>query len=152
MRARELGKHGRAGWVRAFDPHRCRGEGALIRLLYIEDNDDNAYMLKLRLELLDIYEVILADTGQAGVTLAKQAQPALIILDLEMAGLDGWETARRLRDDPQTCNIPIIALSAHALAGSFERALAAGCDDFATKPVEFDRLVVKIERLLTKTR
>jgi two-component system cell cycle response regulator DivK len=118
------------------------------RLLYVEDNDDNVYMLKMRLELLDGIEVLVAEDGEKGCAMAVAEQPDLILMDLEMPGVDGWEATRRLKADPQTRSIPVIALSAHALAGTREKALAAGCDEFDTKPIDFDRLVATIGRLL----
>ena len=120
----------------------------MIRILYVEDNDDNVFMLKMRLELTDEFEVLVAEDGAAGVKKATEERPDLILMDLEMPIVDGWEAARRLKANPDTRAIPIIALSAHALAGSRERALGAGCDDFDTKPVDFDRLLGKIRRLL----
>jgi CheY-like chemotaxis protein len=93
------------------------------KLLYIEDNDDNVYMLKMRLKLLGRCEVLVAPDGEQGCAMATAEHPDLILMDLEMPGVDGWE-----------------ALSAHALAGTREKALAAGCDEFDTKPVDFDRL------------
>jgi two-component system cell cycle response regulator DivK len=120
----------------------------VIRILYVEDNDDNVYMLKMRLELLDEFEVLTAEDGEKGCEMAASEKPELILMDLEMPGIDGWEATRRLKGNPQTRNIPIIALSAHALAGSREKALAAGCDEFDTKPVEFDRLVATMRRVL----
>jgi len=118
------------------------------KVLYVEDNDDNVYMLKMRLELLDNFEVVVAEDGEKGCTMALSERPDIILMDLEMPVVDGWEATRRLKADPQTRDIPIIALSAHALAGSREKALAAGCDEFDTKPVEFDRLVATMRRLL----
>jgi len=122
------------------------------RLLYVEDNDDNIYMLKMRLELLDGFEVLVASDGEQGCAVARAEQPDLILMDLEMPGVDGWEATRRLKADPQTRHIPVIAISAHALAGTREKALAAGCDEFDTKPIDFDRLLAKIERLLKAGR
>jgi CheY-like chemotaxis protein len=119
-----------------------------MKILYIEDNDDNVYMLKMRLELLDGYEVLAAEDGEKGCELAASERPDLILMDLEMPIIDGWEATRRLKSNPQTRDIPIIALSAHALAGAREKALAAGCDEFDIKPIEFDRLVGTIQRLL----
>jgi two-component system, cell cycle response regulator DivK len=118
------------------------------RILYVEDNDDNVYMLKMRLDLTGSYEVLVAEDGRQGIAMAQAERPDLILMDLELPGIDGWEATRRLKADPATRTIPIIALSAHALAGARERALAAGCDDFDTKPVVFDRLLEKITRLL----
>jgi len=123
-------------------------EAAVMRILYVEDNDDNVYMLKMRLELTDQFEVLVAEDGEKGCAIAAAEHPDLILMDLELPGLDGWEATRRLKDNPATRDIPIIALSAHALAGSREKALAAGCDEFDTKPVEFDRLLAKIRRLV----
>ena len=120
----------------------------MTKVLYVEDNDDNVYMLKMRLELLDDFEVVTAEDGEKGCAMALSEHPDIILMDLEMPGVDGWEATRRLKADPQTRDIPIIALSAHALAGSREKALAAGCDEFDTKPVEFERLVATVRRLL----
>jgi CheY-like chemotaxis protein len=120
----------------------------VIKVLYIEDNDDNVYMLKMRLELLDEFEVLTAENGEKGCDMAAVERPDVILMDLEMPGIDGWEATRRLKSNPQTSHIPVIALSAHALAGSREKALAAGCDEFDTKPIEFDRLVAKLRRAL----
>jgi CheY-like chemotaxis protein len=120
----------------------------VIRILYVEDNDDNVFMLKMRLELLDEFEVLVAEDGEKGCEKALAEKPDLILMDLEMPVVDGWEATRRLKSQPATRDIPVIALSAHALAGTREKALAAGCDEFDTKPVEFDRLVATIRRVL----
>ena len=120
----------------------------MIKVLYIEDNDDNVYMLKMRLELTDEFEVLTAEDGEKGCEMAAAERPDIVLMDLEMPGIDGWEATRRLKSNPDTCDIPVIALSAHALAGSREKALAAGCDEFDTKPVEFDRLVATLRRVL----
>jgi CheY-like chemotaxis protein len=120
----------------------------VIKVLYIEDNDDNVYMLKMRLELLGDMEVLAAEDGEKGCEMAASERPDLILMDLEMPVIDGWEATRRLKSNPETRDIPIIALSAHALAGSREKALAAGCDEFDTKPIEFDRLVATVRRVL----
>ena len=120
----------------------------MIRLLYVEDNDDNVYMLKMRLELMDEFEVLVAEDGEKGCEAAAREMPDLILMDLEMPVVDGWEASRRLKSNPDTRHIPIIGLSAHAMAGEREKALAAGCEEFDTKPVEFDRLIGKIRRLL----
>ena len=117
-------------------------------LLYIEDNEDNLYMLQLRFDVLGRYEIISATDGAAGLAMAAAERPDLILMDLNLPEVDGWEAARRLKADPLTRDIPIIALSAHAMAGDREKALATGCDDFDTKPVEFDRLLAKIEQAL----
>jgi CheY-like chemotaxis protein len=118
------------------------------KVLYVEDNDDNVYMLKMRLELLDGFEVVVAEDGEKGCVAALAERPDIILMDLELPGMDGWEAARRLKSHPQTRCIPIIALSAHVLADARERALAAGCDEFDSKPVDFDRLLTTIRRLL----
>jgi CheY-like chemotaxis protein len=118
------------------------------RILYVEDNDDNVYMLKMRLELEADFEVLVAEDGEKGCAAAERELPDLILMDLEMPVVDGWEASRRLKSNPATRQIPIIGLSAHALAGEREKALAAGCEEFDTKPVEFDRLMGKIRRLL----
>jgi two-component system, cell cycle response regulator DivK len=122
--------------------------GLVTRILYVEDNEDNVYMLKMRLELTDEFEVLVAEDGEEGCAMAASEVPDLILMDLEMPVIDGWEATRRLKSKPETRSIPVIGLSAHALAGEREKALAAGCDDFDTKPVEFDRLVAKIRKLL----
>jgi CheY-like chemotaxis protein len=122
------------------------------RILYIEDNDDNVYMLKLRFELLDGFEVLVADNGKEGIVTAIAERPDLILMDLDLPVVNGWEASRRLKSDPATQDIPIIALTAHAMAGSREKALAAGCDDFDTKPLDFDRLLQKINVLLAGDR
>ena len=124
------------------------GHSIMTKVLYVEDNDDNVYMLKMRLELLDNFEVVVAEDGEKGCAMALSERPDIILMDLEMPLVDGWEATRRLKADPQTRDIPVIALSAHALAGAREKALAAGCDEFDTKPVEFDRLVSTMRRLL----
>jgi len=118
------------------------------RLLYVEDNEDNLYMLQLWFDVLGNYEILSARDGAAGIAMAAAEQPDLILMDLNLPQIDGWEATRRLKADPLTRDIPVIALSAHAMAGDREKALATGCDDFDTKPVEFDRLLVKIEQAL----
>ena len=120
----------------------------MTKVLYVEDNDDNVFMLKMRLELLGDFEVVTAEDGEKGCAMAVSESPDIILMDLEMPVVDGWEASRRLKSDPQTRDIPIIALSAHALAGTREKALAAGCDEFDTKPIEFDRLLATMRRVL----
>ena len=122
------------------------------KVLYVEDNDDNVYMLKMRLELLGDFEVVSAEDGEKGCAMALSERPDIILMDLEMPVVDGWEATRRLKNDPQTRDIPIIALSAHALAGERDKALAAGADEFDTKPIEFERLVATLHRLLAARR
>jgi two-component system, cell cycle response regulator DivK len=118
------------------------------RILYVEDNEDNVYMLKMRLELTDEFEVLVAEDGEKGCAMAASERPDLILMDLEMPVIDGWEATRRIKSKPETRGIPVIGLSAHALAGERDKALAAGCEDFDTKPVELDRLLAKMRRLL----
>jgi CheY-like chemotaxis protein len=117
------------------------------KILYVEDNEDNVYMLKRRLERRG-FTVEIASDGAAGVARAKVGVPDLILMDLSLPVMDGWEASRELKALPETRGIPIIALSAHVLEGEREKALAAGCDEFDTKPVELDRLLGKIEALL----
>src|SRR5262249_61932291 len=108
--------------------HRARqrdGSSIVTKVLYVEDNDDNVYMLKMRLELLDDFEVVTAEGGEKGGAMALTERPDIILMDLEMPVVDGWEATRRLKEDPQTRDIPIVALSAHALAGEREKALGA---------------------------
>jgi CheY-like chemotaxis protein len=121
----------------------------VLRILYVEDNADNAYMLKTRLELTDEFEVLVAEDGEKGCEIAAAKRPDLILMDLEMPVVDGWEATRRLKSNPETRDMPVIGLSAHALAGEREKALAAGCEEFDTKPVEFDRLLGKIRKLFS---
>ena len=120
----------------------------MTKILYVEDNDDNVFMLKMRLALLGDFEVLTAEDGEKGCEMAAAERPDIILMDLEMPNVDGWEATRRLKGNPQTCDIPVIALSAHALAGEREKALAAGCNEFDTKPIEFDRLVATLRRVL----
>jgi CheY-like chemotaxis protein len=121
----------------------------VLSILYVEDNEDNAYMLKMRLELTDEFEVLVAEDGEQGCEIAAAKRPDLILMDLEMPVVDGWEATRRLKSNPETRGIPVIGLSAHALADEREKALAAGCEEFDTKPVEFDRLLGKIRKLVS---
>jgi len=120
----------------------------MTKVLYVEDNDDNVFMLKMRLELLGDFEVLTAEDGQKGCEMAAAERPDIILMDLEMPVVDGWEATRRLKDNPQTRDTPIIGLSAHALADERKKALAAGCNEFDTKPIEFDRLVATVRRIL----
>lgn len=118
-----------------------------MKLLYAEDNDDNVYLIKLRLGDIEGHEVLVAPDGEAACRMALAERPDLILMDLELPVLTGWDAARRLKAQPETATIPIVALSAHALAGTREGALAAGCDEFDTKPIDFDRLLAKIAKL-----
>jgi CheY-like chemotaxis protein len=117
-----------------------------MKILYVEDNDDNVYMLKNRLSRAG-FTVVIATTGSQGIAMATSEKPDLILMDLTLPDIDGEEATRRLKADPVTEGIPIIALTAHAMSGDREKALAAGCDDFDTKPVELPRLLEKIGAL-----
>jgi CheY-like chemotaxis protein len=119
----------------------------VIRVLYVDDNEDNIYMLKMRLELLGDFEVLAAEDGERGCEVATIERPDIILMDLEMPVINGWEATRRLKSQPQTRDIPVVALSAHVLSGEREKAMAAGCDEFDTKPIEFERLLSTIRRL-----
>ncbi len=119
----------------------------MTKILYVEDNEDNIYMLSNRLARKG-YEVIVATDGEQGVDLARSEAPALILMDLTLPVVDGWEATRRLKAASETRDIPVIALTAHAMSDDREKALAAGCDDFDTKPVDFKRLLGKIQALL----
>ena len=121
----------------------------MTKILYVEDNDDNVYMLRGRLTRAG-FEVAVATDGAQGVAMAVSAAPDLILMDLSLPVLDGWEATRRLKSAPDTRPIPIIALSAHAMDGDRAKALAAGCDDYDTKPVDLPRLLGKIRTLLAK--
>ena len=119
------------------------------KILYVEENDHNVFMLRGRLRRAG-FDVVVATDGEQGVAMAATEAPALILMDLSLPGLDGWEATRRLKSRPETAAIPVIALSAHAMAGDRERAIAAGCDDYDTKPVDFPRLLDKIRAALGK--
>ena len=122
----------------------------MTRALYVEDNDDNIYLLKMRLEMIEGFEITVAKDGAEAVNLATTDPPDFILMDLNLPVMDGWEATRRLKADPRTANIPVIALTAHAMSGDRERALAAGCDEFDTKPIDFDRLIPMVHRLLKR--
>jgi CheY-like chemotaxis protein len=119
------------------------------KILLVEDNELNRDMLSRRLARRG-YEVVLAVHGEEGVALARSEDPDLILMDLSLPVLDGWEATRILKAEPRTRRIPIIGLTAHAMAGDEERARSVGCDAFDTKPVELDRLLGKIEALLVR--
>jgi CheY-like chemotaxis protein len=118
------------------------------KVLYVEHNDDNLYMLKTRLELLGDFEVLAAEDSDKGCKLAVIERPDVILMDLEMPVTDRWESVRRLKKDPQTRDIPIIGMSAYALASEREEAIATGGDEFDAKPIEFESLVATIRRVL----
>jgi two-component system cell cycle response regulator DivK len=120
------------------------------KILYVEDNDDNVFVLKTRLTRAGFTVVIAAD-GAQGVTMAASEKPDLILMDLSLPVVDGWEATRRIKGAAETKHIPIIAITAHAMTGDREKALAAGCDDFDTKPVELPRLLEKIRALAPRT-
>ena len=122
-----------------------------MKILYVEDNDDNVYVLQNRLARAG-YEVIVARDGVQGVAMARAEQPDLVLMDLSLPVLDGWEATRMIKATPQTRRIPVIALSANAMTGDRESALAAGCDDFDTKPVELPRLLQKIRAFAPQNR
>ena len=117
------------------------------RILLVEDNELNRDMLSRRLQKKG-YEISIAVDGRQGVDMAQTEAPALILMDMSLPVIDGWEATRQLKALPQTRSIPIIALTAHALSGDRERAFAAGCDAFDTKPIDLPRLLAKIEALL----
>jgi len=119
------------------------------RILLVEDNEMNLDMLSRRLQRKG-YEVLIATDGEAGVTMAAAERPDLILMDMSLPVLDGWEATRRLKGTSETAAIPVIALTSHAMAGDREKAMEAGCDDYDTKPVDFERLLLKIEALLKK--
>jgi CheY-like chemotaxis protein len=120
------------------------------KILIVEDNEENRDSLARRLERRG-YSVILAVDGGAGVTMAQDEHPDVILMDLNLPDVDGWEATRILKASSQTASIPVIALTAHAVAGDEQRALQAGCNDYHSKPVEFTRLLGQIEALLKST-
>jgi CheY-like chemotaxis protein len=119
----------------------------LAKILLIEDNEANRDALSRHLKRRG-YEVVMAVDGQQGIAMARSETRALILMDMSLPVLDGWEATRQLKADPQTGSISVIALTAHAMAGDRAKALEAGCDDYDTKPVEFPRLLAKIQALL----
>ena len=120
------------------------------KILLVEDNEMNRDMLSRRL-IKRGYEVVVALDGEQGLDMARVEAPALVLMDMSLPGMDGWEATRQLKAMPDTRNIPVIGLTAHAMAGDREKAIGAGCDDFDTKPVELTRLLEKIETLLRRT-
>ena len=119
----------------------------MIRILYVEDNEDNVYMLSQRLRKHG-FEVSIAFDGEQGIEMARLERPDLILMDLGLPFLDGWTAARRLKEAPDTKAIPIIALSAHTMPGDRERCIAAGANEYMTKPVRLKLLKQTIEELL----
>ncbi|HLG74551.1 MAG TPA: response regulator [Chloroflexota bacterium] len=120
------------------------------KILLVEDNEMNRDMLSRRLERRG-YEVLIAVDGAEGVNLAREKTPDLILMDMSLPVIDGWTATRQLKGDSSTQTIPIIALTAHAMAGDREKAIEAGCDDYDSKPVEFSRLIEKVESFLQRS-
>lgn len=123
----------------------------MTRILLVEDNEMNRDMLSRRLARRG-FEVLIAENGQTGVDLTLSEKPDLVLMDMSLPIMDGWEATRRLKADPDTSAIPIIALTAHAMASDRELAIEAGCDDYDSKPVDLPRLLGKIEQLLAVAR
>ena len=120
----------------------------MAKILLVEDNEMNRDMLSRRL-IRRGYEVAVAVDGAQGVAMAQSEKPDLVLMDLSLPGIDGWEATRRIKAGAETKHLPVIGLTAHAMAGDREKALEAGCDDYDTKPIELDRLIGKIESLLS---
>jgi two-component system, cell cycle response regulator DivK len=119
----------------------------MTKVLLVEDNEMNRDMLSRRL-IRRGFQVVFAMDGQQGIDLARSERPDIILMDMSLPVIDGWEVTRRLKADDSTRSVPVIGLTAHAMSGDREKAIEAGCDDYDTKPVELDRLIGKIERLL----
>jgi two-component system cell cycle response regulator DivK len=119
----------------------------MTKVLLVEDNEMNRDMLSRRL-IRRGFQVVFAMDGQQGIDLAHSERPDIILMDMSLPVIDGWEATRRLKADDSTRSVPVIGLTAHAMSGDREKATEAGCDDYDTKPVELDRLIGKIERLL----
>lgn len=117
------------------------------KILLVEDNEMNRDMLSRRLKRKG-YEVVIAVDGEKGIAMAQSEKPHLILMDLNLPGVNGWDATRRLKDASETRSIPVIALTAHAMTGDRQKALEAGCDDYDSKPIEFSRLLDKIQKLL----
>jgi two-component system cell cycle response regulator DivK len=120
----------------------------MVKVLLVEDNEMNRDMLSRRL-IRRGYEVVFAVDGQQGVDMAHSEKPDIILMDMSLPVMDGWEATRRVKSDGASRGVPVIGLTAHAMSGDREKAIEAGCDDYDTKPVELDRLIEKIERLLS---
>lgn len=119
----------------------------MAKILLVEDDEMNRDMLSRRLMKRD-YDVVIATDGQQGVDMARSEGPDIVLMDMSLPVMDGWTATRTLKDDPTTAEIPVIALTAHAMSGDEDKAREAGCDDFDTKPVELKRLLGKIEKLI----
>ena len=124
----------------------------MTKVLYVEHNDDNLYMLKTRLELLGDFQVLAAEESEKGRNLAVKEHPDVILMDLEMPDADCWEVVRRLKNDALTGHIPIIGMSAYAVASERQKAIATGCDEFEAKPIEFESLVATIRRIVANPK
>lgn len=122
-------------------------EATPVKVLYAEDNEDNIYLLTRRLSRKG-FDVSVAKDGREAVAMAQAEKPALILMDLDLPVMDGWEATRQLKALPEMQDIPVIALTSHAMAGDREKALAAGCDDYDTKPIDLGRLLGKMAALL----
>jgi two-component system cell cycle response regulator DivK len=118
------------------------------KVLYVEDNDDNVYLLSRRLKR-NGYDVVIAKDGQSAIDMAVAEKPDIILMDLNIPVIDGWEATRRLKATEETKSVPVIALTSHAMAGDREAALNAGCDDYDTKPIDFARLQDKMTAVLS---
>jgi CheY-like chemotaxis protein len=127
-------------------------KSATTKVLYVEHDDDNLYMMKRRLERSAGFEVLAVEDSEQGHKLAVTEHPDLILMDLEMPVTDRWEPVRNLKKDPRTRNIPIIGMSAYAEASEREKAMATGCDEFDTKPIEFESLLATVRQVLAKPK
>jgi two-component system cell cycle response regulator DivK len=121
-----------------------------MKILYVEDNEDNIFMLKNRLTRAG-HIVVVANDGAQGVAMALSERPDIILMDLGLPVIDGWQATRQIKAAADTKHIPVIALTANAMAGDREKALAAGCDDYDTKPIELPRLLAKIKSIVERT-
>ena len=123
----------------------------MVKILLVEDNEMNRDMLSRRL-VRKKFEVVIAVDGVEGVEMSISKAPNIIIMDMSLPELDGWEATRRIKANPETKSIPVIAMTAHAMTGDREKCLQAGCDDYDTKPVELSRLLDKIKNLISKNQ
>jgi two-component system cell cycle response regulator DivK len=135
--------------TRSFGPRQANRENTMPKVLLVEDNEENRDALSRHLRRRG-YEVLIAVDGTEGIDVARAETPDLILMDMSLPVLDGWQATRQLKTAPEMRGIPIIALTAHAMAGDREKALEAGCDDYDTKPIDFPRLLAKIEAVLAK--
>ena len=126
--------------------------GIMTKVLYIEHDDDNLYMLKMRLERVDDFEVVTSNDSEQGCKLAATERPDIILMDLEMSDADYWEVVGRLKKDAPTRHIPIVGVSAYALDSEREKAISSGCDEFTAKPIQFESLVATIRRLVANPK